>query len=212
MAEALKDGLWYSQATIHYQDHQSSSEQQAHPPLASSVIPSQTLPRLRTSLAADAVRVQLEAAARRGKLPGWRAEVRGSGTSELFAVTDYGTPFESVLTARVESEGAAGTVLSFTSAIKPAMPLVYAVVLVTTVWPGVWLTDSMLRSYFSGYSYKTWMWYLPLTAPFVPWAMWAAWKKSRTSGRAGAEESIRTIAGLIGGEVIGGIPSAGEPA
>lgn len=70
------------------------------------------------------------------------------------------------------------------------MAVVFGVILVLTVWPGVWLTDSMIRSYFTSYDYKTWMWYLPLTAPFVPWMMWSAWRRSRASA---LEEAVRLI-------------------
>jgi len=110
----------------------------------------------------------------------------------LFTVRDFGGPFESILEARL-----ADRQLHFTTRLRTTMTWVYFVILVATVWPGVWLTDSMLRTYFTGYDYLTWMWYLPLTAPFVPWAMWAAIRKSRVRGRTEAAEIIASIRKLL---------------
>jgi hypothetical protein len=152
-----------------------------------------SLPAVRTSLSPEVVRDLLGTAARKGKMPGlMNASVPGA----VFGISDFGHPFESVLQGHL-SEGR----ISFTIRLKPLMPLVTLAILIATVWPGVWFTDSMLRTYFSGYQYQTWMWYLPLTIPTVPWVMWSTIKKSRVSARADAPELIEKVAIAIGGTV-----------
>jgi hypothetical protein len=161
-----------------------------HLPVASADGP---LPSVRTPLDAARARELLAAAARRGKMPGL---LSGPSDDALVRVSDFGSPYESVLEGRL----AAGEI-RFSLRLKPLMPLVMLAVLVLTVWPGVWLTDSMLRSYFSGYKFQTWMWYLPLTVPTVPWVMWSSLKKSRALARAEAPELIEKVAQAIGGTV-----------
>lgn len=147
------------------------------------------LPPLEVVLAPRQIVDHLEAKARRGELPGFHA---GEGEQELFELRDFGTPFESRLIARPERRGD-GTRLHWSLSMRTQLVWVYGVVLVSMVWPGVWLTDSMLKTYFSGYDWATWKWYLPLTAPFVPWMMWSAIKKSRQSARAEATKLLTLI-------------------
>lgn len=154
---------------------------------------------MRCRLSPAEIRARLDSAARKGNLPGWQsADGSANPRPELFAITDFAGPFEHILSARAEP-GTDGTTLRFELRVKPTMPLVYLAVLVATVWPGVSLTDSMLRSYFTGYDWRTWMWYLPLTVPFVPLALAGAWKKSRRSAKAQAADLIAKVAGLIDG-------------
>ncbi|MCC6322343.1 MAG: hypothetical protein IT438_13010 [Phycisphaerales bacterium] len=161
------------------------------------------LPSVRSPLAPQTIVERLDAAARRGKLPGWRSPgpaARSSGT--LFELTDFARPFEHTLRATADRY-TGGTSLRFDIRPKPTLPVVYLIVLVVTVWPGVWLTNSMLRSYFTGYDWKTWMWYLPLTVPFIPLALVRAWRKSRHSAHAEALELIGKVAGAIEGQIEG---------
>ncbi len=132
-------------------------------------------------------------------MPGWTGESSASG---LFDVADFGRPFESNMIAEVESESPGCTKLRFSLRAKPAVPLIFFLGLVLSVWPGVWLTDSMLRSYFTGYDYKTWMWYLPMTVPFVPWGMWSAWKKSRASAFNEALDILDKISAIVDGRLV----------
>lgn len=164
------------------------------------------LPSIHTPLTAQEVAVALETEARRGRLAGW-TPARPDGTpGQVCRFEDFGTPFESemsVVSERAEPRGSeSGTLLRFESRIRPRMPWVWGVVLALTVWPGVTLTDSLLRTYWTGYDYQTWMWYLPLTAPWVPPAMWSAWKKSKATGAAAARELIASIAQAVKGRVI----------
>lgn len=147
-----------------------------------------TLP---TTLSDEHIRRTLAQSAKRGKLAGLHTGTRDA----VFRVTDFGSPFESVLAATREPDG-----LTLTRSLKRKLPAVYVGVLVLTVWPGVWLTDSMLTVYFDNtlIAKYTYWWYLPLTIPFVPLAIRSAIRKSVTSGRAEAGELAHKIAGLLG--------------
>lgn len=153
------------------------------------------LPTIRTNLTAEEALKRLDEASRRGKMPGFH---RGNGAGTLFLVTDFGAPFESVLEARAESVSPE-TTLAFTVRMKPRLAWIYGIVLVATVWPGVWVTDSMLKTYFPGTNLYTWWWYLPLTVPFVPLGLWSAVRKSRVSGLAEGREIVQRIRGTLGG-------------
>lgn len=159
-----------------------------------------TLRDLLVPLAAEEILRRLDEAARRGKLPGFAAAA--PGREVLFTLTDFGSPFESVLAAAATAEGSA-TRLRFSIRLKPVMPAVFAIMLVITIWPGVWLTDSLLRTYSSWYmslpDWATYAWYLPLTVPFCPPAMLAALRKSRASAAAEAQELIDKLAAIVGG-------------
>jgi hypothetical protein len=114
--------------------------------------------------------------------------------SQLFAVRDFGHPFESVLNASFHPDlSGSHNVVAFETRLKPLIPTVFAIGLILSVWPGIYIVDSMLRHYFSWYDIPTWWWYLPLTVPTPPWAMWAAIKKSRESATASALELIERI-------------------
>ena len=153
-----------------------------------------------TPLPGAEVVARLEQASKRGKLPGF---ARGTGNGTLFTITDFGKPFESVMEAHTQDsagEKGAGTRLHFQSRLKPMFPWLFGLSLVITVWPGVWLTDSLLRTYFSWYSFPpwvTWAWYLPLTAPFCPWIFWKAVKQSRASAASEMADLIPKIAAQI---------------
>lgn len=161
-------------------------------------------PTLYCSLEAQSVVALLDEAARRGKLPGFspvRAVGGGTVDGPLFTVTDFGSPFESVLMATA-ARADSGTRLSFDVRLKPLMPAVFLAVLAATIWPGVWLTDSLLRTYSSWYmslpDWATYAWYLPLTVPFCPPVFLAAVRRSRVSADAEARELIGKVAALLG--------------
>jgi hypothetical protein len=168
--------------------------------------PDMPLPRVTSALSGiEAVNV-LDAAARRGKLPGFH---KGQGGA-AFEISDFGTPWESVLVAQarpIAGSGAGeatggGCEIGFSLRMKTGMAWVYAIVLVLTVWPGSWLTDSMLRTYSSTYAGWSWwatpVWYFPLTVPFVPLTMWQALRKSRQTARQDAGELIEKVRKLVG--------------
>ena len=88
------------------------------------------------------------------------------------------------------------------------MPVLFAAVLAVTIWPGVWLTDSMLVTYFGWYSrwthsmpWLTYAWYLPLTAAPLPW-MWRGFvRKSRAEAVASGAEMAQAVAQAVDGMV-----------
>ena len=154
------------------------------------------LPTVLSPLSGVEILARLDGAARRGKLPGFH---KGQSDS-LFHLADFGAPFESALDATAAPNGS-GTSISFELRLKPLMLWVFVAGLVLSVWPGVWLTDSMLKTYFSWYTMSFWWtcaWYLPLSVPFVPIAILQAIKRSRTSAEQAALELITKVRSLVG--------------
>lgn len=154
------------------------------------------LPAVRSPLSGIEVVKRLDEAARRGRLPGF---TRGPGDGQ-FQLADFGAPFESILHGRTVLSGS-GCEVRFHTRLKPLAPWIFFAVLVLTVWPGVWLTDSMLKTYFDGYAAKpdsiqTWWWYVPLTIICIPLSMLPALKKSRASAHKEALALIEKIGTL----------------
>jgi len=149
---------------------------------------------------------KLDAAARRGKLPGFAPAAGGTGTR--FELADFGAPFESRLSGAAIDGITPGTArIRFDRPrLKPLLPWVFALILASTIWPGAWLTDSMLRSYSNWYASRpdwvTYAWYLPLTVPFCPMAMLSALRKSRASGAAEIPPLLDMVAAAVGGRVL----------
>lgn len=160
---------------------------------------SASTPRVRTRFAPDEIVARLDAAARKGRLPGFRP----TSSRALFEVREIGHPFQAELLAhasRLDSE--ARTELAFELRIRPLLPFIFALMLALSIWPGIYVVDSMLRQYFSWYTIPTWWWYLPLTVPTSPWAFWSALKKSRAAARAEAAELINKISAELHAETV----------
>jgi hypothetical protein len=163
------------------------------------------LPSITTQLSPVEVVNTLDAAARRGKVPGFhkgppKSAPKRTGTPDIaFHITDFGTPCESILHAYTQPRGG-GCEIFFSLHLKPTVPWIFTIVSILTVWPGIWLTDSMISAYFPSYAtlpVKTWMWYLPLTIPFVPLGTWQIVRKSRTTALAEALELITKMQKLV---------------
>lgn len=163
--------------------------------------PGVAIPTLLTAITDDEIRSRLDSAARKGRLPGLRLE---SG-SALFEVREIGRPFESALVAATRgASGVAAREIGFELRLRPLVPTVFAVVLVASVWPGIYLVDSMFRHYFSWYSsVETWWWYVPMNVLTSPWAFWSAMKKSRASARVEAAGVVKKLERELGAEVAG---------
>lgn len=130
---------------------------------------------------------------KRGKLPGFAAT-----SSARFRADAFATPFEHTLSCEIQATDQ-GSRLVFRATMNKRMPWVYALTLIVTVWPGVWVTDSMLKTYFSWYTIPTWWWYLPLSVIPLPW-MWRSFmNKSRASADLSAREVIADLATAVGG-------------
>lgn len=146
-------------------------------------------PPLTVDLAPAEIIRRLEALARRGKLADF-AETRGGPA--IFTLIAYGQPFDYTLTASAAQEGSR-TTLTYRLQRQPKAPAITAAVLAVTIWPGVWLTDSMLRTYWSSYDFATWMWYLPITVLPLPWFWLRVSRRSQAAAEAHAAELAETI-------------------
>src|SRR5689334_1427784 len=91
------------------------------------------LPCLATGLGREEILRKLDGAARRGRLAGFVAR---SG-EDLFEVEAYSAPFEHVLVARADGTEPR---LTFRLQTLRKMPLIFAVVVVLSLWPGLPLT------------------------------------------------------------------------
>lgn len=132
---------------------------------------------------------RMRALSQGGKLPGFEE------TADGFVALAYGWVFDYDLRYRV-NEGPDGSTLTPTLELKRKMPAIVIAVLVASIWPGVWITDSMLATYFDWYPrefWKTCAWYLPMTILPMPWV----WKTAMGRSRMLAEESARELAERI---------------
>lgn len=154
-----------------------------------------TLPdALVVALPRDEVVARLDALARRGKLP----ECTLNRGNIVFSVQAYGAPFDSVLEG-IARPGIQPLRIDLRLRMLPKLPLIFALVILLTIWPGVWLTDSMLRTYFgTWYDFQTWMWYLPLTIIPLPWTLRGMVRRSRLAARLSAAEILADITPALG--------------
>jgi hypothetical protein len=144
---------------------------------------------------------RLGTASRRGRLPGYTA----GGGGGLFSVAAHGHPFDGLLTGRyVPGDGGQPGRMVFELRLLPKLPAIFAIVLILSIWPGVWFTDELIAQYLPGLwrPWVTYYWYLPLTVIPLPWAWASLMRKSRDSTRQAALEAIEKIAGEVGGSVV----------
>jgi hypothetical protein len=147
--------------------------------------------RIATSMPIAAVADKAQQLSKKGKLPGFARA--GDG----FSFAGFGEPFDYVVTARSDASG-----VVFDAAMHRKMPAIFAIVIVLSIWPGSWLTDSMLRSYFTGYNVAPWVtyaWYLPLTVVPLLWMIPRMLRRSREAAYAHAQEQIATLREALGG-------------
>ncbi len=137
---------------------------------------------------------QLEREARKGKLPGFE---RLSGPW-CFEVEAFGVPFTGVMQASAAREGDR-TVLRFATKMSPKMPLVWLVILLVTIWPGLPLTENLIEAVGpTGWWQYTMWWYLPLTVVSLPLAIWSGLKRSRAMMHTSAHTARLDIARALG--------------
>jgi hypothetical protein len=112
-----------------------------------------------------------------------------------------------VLVGEAET-GEGGTRLRFRTLLPLRLPLAVGLVLVLSVWPGVWLTDSMLVTYWGWYGARvaalpwlTYAWYLPLMLP-LPWVYKRVLDRSNEAATRSARELIGRMAGVLDGRVV----------
>lgn len=177
----------------------STAESQPSPSVAATA--AGPLPAIDSPLAVEEVLSRLGALAKRGKLAGFAR----SASPDLFEVSAFGPPFDYRLIAAAE-RAPSGTRLRFRIALMKKLPIIFALVVIVSIWPGVWLTDSMLRTYFSWYTMSFWgtcAWYMPLTVLPLPWM----WKKMVVGSRAAANADARELIGKIAGAIEGRVTS-----
>ncbi len=136
-----------------------------------------------------------EALARAGKLPGFH---RLAPTS--FSARIFGQPFDRDLIVDA-ADSPNGSVVRLSSRLRRKFPVIFVIVAIFTVWPGVWLTDSLIQTYFTGASswiIKTWMWYLPLSIIPLPFAARSMWRKSQIAAAEHFAEVQQRIAHAVG--------------
>lgn len=147
------------------------------------------LPSVVTSIDHDQVYARLLKLSKQGKLAGFHHE-RGSADAVVDA---HGNPFDSDLLIHHS-----GSSLEFEVKMRAKLPLVFAILLVVTVWPGLPLTDAFLLGFgwyeklVSGWL-ETWMWYLPMTVLPIPFVWRTSMMKSTESARIHALETIERI-------------------
>ncbi len=158
---------------------------------------------LRSILSPTEVVDRLAARARRGKLPGFRRlDESANGTLAGFRVLAFGHPYDYELIGAVAPEAGTadggGSRVDFRMRLLPKVPVIAAVVLILTIWPGLWITDSMLRIYFESYRIETWWWYVPLVVVSLPF-LWMQFLSSRRQAHEHAAQTARAIEREIGG-------------
>ena len=144
---------------------------------------------VQTTLSVHDVLERARGLSRRGKLPGFVPGVNGTPSDTLFSFAAFGAPLDYVVAARVGSS-VGHTALSFEPRMHRRLPIIMAVVTVVSIWPGLPITDSLIKSYFPSYAFSTWMWYLPLTILPLPFMFMRMWKQS---ARAAHEHALETI-------------------
>jgi len=141
---------------------------------------------------------RLAAASKRGKLPGFerRAETE-------FRALVYGEPFDREVVGRVRPEGE-GSVIALELRLMKKIPAIAIVTVIITIWPGVWLTDSLIQTYFASYPNEFWItaaWYLPITVLPLPWILRKVWRKSEAVACEELGKTMTRIARAVSGEI-----------
>lgn len=144
-------------------------------------------PSVRSPVSPAETMQRLDRASKRGKLAGF--EQRGE---HGFRATVYGEPFDREIIGAIQpSDG--GSLIDLRLRLLKKMPVMAIALIVVSIWPGVWLTDSMIQTYFAGYPNSFWVtaaWYLPLTVIPLPWMLRSMWRKSEGIAR---EELVKTL-------------------
>ena len=153
------------------------------------------LPTVRSTCSPDDILERIAKLSQRGRLPGFE---RGQG-DVLFTATVFGQPFDKVLETRATINTDNSTTLYFSTRLKPALPWTFGIITASTVWPGVWLTDELLLTYFQWYDYITWMWYLPITIVPLPWMVRSIMRKSEAAAVESTAELIERSCEAVDG-------------
>lgn len=160
------------------------------------------LPDVIVGLDGAEIRRRMEVASRRGRVPG--VHLREGET--LFEVDGCGTPFEHHLVAR-GVEGASGTRVVFTLRRRMRVPLIFAALIVVSIWPGVYFMDQLIPGEWGWI--PTWTWYMPLMVVSAPWMWVSSVRKSRAIATEDAASLVERVRVELGGG--SGVDSDGAP-
>ena len=155
----------------------------------------QTLPEIQTTLTPQEFLSVADSMSKAGKLPGFEK------TPSYFSTLLFGAPFDRVMTSTATTRSD-HTRIKFSTKLLLKMPLIFAALIIFSIWPGVTLTHSLLRTYFPAYTIETWWWYIPLTVLPLPWYLKKTIKQSEASCLLSAIENINLLAERAKGEVI----------
>lgn len=151
------------------------------------------LPTLPTSLSSEQVFERLLKLSKQGKLAGYEHQ---AGTSHA-TVDAHGNPFDSDLKIQHADQA-----VEFELTMRKKLPVIFAVLLVVTVWPGLPLTESFMLTMgwyerlVSGW-FETWMWYLPMTVLPIPFVWRTSMMKSVRSAHEHAIETVEKVRSVI---------------
>lgn len=141
----------------------------------------------------DEILSRLEALSKKGKLAGFEREAGPGGSDARFAA--HGNPFDGLVLVKPGEGGVA-----FDLHMPRRMPVIFGVVLVLTVWPGLPITDAFMHTFLwyerlmgTAEWLDTWVWYLPLTVLPAPFALRSAVRKSRRTAREHAVETVERL-------------------
>ena len=126
----------------------------------------------------------LDALAKRGKLPGYQPL-----TDTTFRADAFGSPFDADLLVTITSTDPCAIDCSLR--LRRRMPILFAIVTILTIWPGVLITDSLIPGEWGWW--PTAYWYYPLTIVPIPFLVVSMSRKTRASIRRHAREQIATI-------------------
>lgn len=138
---------------------------------------------------------KLQRLSQRGKLPGFTRE-----GDRAFSVAAHGTVYDRRLIGRVDRDG----VVRFEGRLKRTLPTAAIVIMALAAFPGVNLTHTTLAILLPFYDIGFWWtaaWYFPLLLLAIP-PMIKQFRASETASRTHAEETVRKLAGHLGGEVV----------
>jgi hypothetical protein len=156
-------------------------------------------PGLQSPLSSAEVVERLSRQSKKGKLPGFRllhkpASERDEGAVRLLV---FGGIYDHEMLVRVvPAASGVGSDLGMRVRLLRKMPAAAIAILVLTVFPGMYLTDSMLSTYFEWYTIETWWWYMPLVALMLP-VMWKQYTQARAEAQREASELREKLGQLV---------------
>lgn len=154
---------------------------------------------LRSPLSSAEVVERLSRQSKKGKLPGFGLvrKPASAGDEGVVRLLVFGGIYDHEMLVRVvPAASGAGSELSMRVRLLQKMPAAAIAILVLTVFPGMYLTDSMLSTYFDWYTIETWWWYMPLVLLMLP-VMWKQYTQARAEAQREAAELREKLGQLV---------------